>query len=179
MHAIPGVSNAFLILGIVMSIYAILSVELWTHFAEDCYEPGGDVRWRTPRGKCWGPEYFGTFSRSLYTFFQVLTGESWSEMVARPAVWYHYDTPVKAVGGALFFVSYVIITGFMLINVVVAVLLDKMSAGAEEPDPPLESDGSVTGDGDAPKDGAANGVSADCSCPSTSNTQLSASCCPG
>jgi len=137
-HAIPGVSNAFLILGIVMSIYAILAVELWTHMAEDCLEPGGDKRFKTPRGNCWGPEYFGTFSKSIYTFFQVLTGESWSEMVARPAIWYHYDSPIKAVGGAGFFVSYVLVTGFMLINVVVAVLLDKMSdqGSAEEEEEP-------------------------------------------
>jgi len=164
-HAIPGVSNAFLILGIVMSIYAILAVELWTHMAEDCLEEleeTGLTRWQTPRGKCWGPEYFGTFLRSLYTFFQVLTGESWSEMVARPAVWFHYDTPLKAVGGALFFVSYVIITGFMLINVVVAVLLDKMSAAEpSEPELPPAVGDSSAGDSDAPKDDATNGVIAD------------------
>jgi len=157
-HAIPGVSNAFLILGIVMSIYAILAVELWTHMAEDCNEPGGDLNFRTPRGKCAGPEYFGTFSRSLYTFFQVLTGESWSEMVARPAVWYHYTSPLKAVGGALFFVSYVIITGFMLINAVVAVLLDKMTVKEEEEEPAVTEGDKGTGDGDGAKDDATNGV---------------------
>lgn len=31
-----------------------------------------------------GDEYFGTFSASLLTNFQVLTGESWSEIIARP-----------------------------------------------------------------------------------------------
>ena len=31
-------------------------------------------------------EYYGTFARSLYSLFQVLTGESWSEAVARPVV---------------------------------------------------------------------------------------------
>ena len=33
----------------------------------------------TPRGYHYGQEYYGTFGRSLYTLFQVLTGESWSE----------------------------------------------------------------------------------------------------
>ena len=32
----------------------------------------------------YGDEYFGTFSASLLTTFQVLTGESWSEVIARP-----------------------------------------------------------------------------------------------
>jgi len=153
--AIPGVSNAFLILGIVMSIYAILAVELWTHMAEDCNSPNAsefDTRFRTPRGLCVGPEYFGTFSRSLYTFFQVLTGESWSEMVARPAIWYHYESALKAVGGSLFFVSYVLITGFMLINVVVAVLLDKMQDAAQ----PEEAADAVA-DADAGTNGVTDG----------------------
>ena len=38
----------------------------------------------TARGYHHGEEYFGTFSRALYTMFQVMTGEAWSEMVARP-----------------------------------------------------------------------------------------------
>lgn len=137
-HAVPGVMNAFLILFIVMSIYAILAVEFYTHTAENCNSDLPEhkfetaLAYKTPRGGCWGSEYFGTFSRSIYTFFQVLTGESWVEMVARPAIWYYSKTPILAVGGGFFFVSYVLITAFMLINVVVAVLLDKMSAAQNE-----------------------------------------------
>jgi len=121
-HAVPGVVNAFLILAIVMSIYAILAVEFYFEIGEGCNVPGGvnyDTRWITFRGGCTGQEYWGTFSKSLYSFFQVLTGESWSEAVARPAIWYFYDDPIRAVGSGLFFVSYVIITGFVLTNVVV------------------------------------------------------------
>lgn len=125
-HAIPGVVNAFLILGIVMSIYAILAVEFYYEIGSDCLEPLGDERYKTARGYCAGEEYFGTFSKSMYSFFQVLTGESWSEAVARPAIWFYYDDPLRAVGSGLFFVSYVLITAFVLTNVVVAVLLDKM-----------------------------------------------------
>jgi len=133
-HAVPGVANAFLILFIIMSIYSILAVEFFTKMAADCTLPGSpNVIYMTPRGGCVGPEYFGTFSRSIYTFFQVLTGESWSEMVARPAIWYYYHDGLRAVAGSLFFVSYVLVTGFMLINVVVAILLDKMGE-AEPPD---------------------------------------------
>jgi hypothetical protein len=125
-HAIPGVANAFLILAIVMSIYAILAVEFYLELGADCKQIGGDARWLTPRGYCAGFEYFGTFSKSLYSFFQVLTGESWSEAVARPAIFFYYEDPIRAIGGGLFFVSYVLITAFVLTNVVVAVLLDKM-----------------------------------------------------
>lgn len=125
-HAVPGVMNAFLILAIVMSIYAILAVEFYFEMGNDCLQATGDSSFVTPRGYCAGHEYWGTFTKAIYTFFQVLTGESWSEAVARPAIWFYHDDPIKAVGGGLFFVSYVLISAFVLTNVVVAVLLDKM-----------------------------------------------------
>jgi hypothetical protein len=160
-HAIPGVCNAFLILAIVMSIYAILAVEFYYEIGITCKDKGADDAWLiTMRGGCEGEEYFGTFSKSLYTFFQVLTGESWSEMVARPAMWAFFDDPLKIVASGFFFVSYFLISAFVLTNVVVAVLLDKMACDPEvaeaahaittedddEGDEPLEtvqSDGTV------------------------------------
>jgi len=130
MHAVPGVSNAFLILFIVMSIYAILAVEFYLDLGAGCTGPDAVrldlARWKTARGFCMGQEYFGTFSKSLYSFFQVLTGESWSEMVSRPTIFFWYEDGLRALGGGIFFVSYVLISSFVLTNVVVAVLLDKM-----------------------------------------------------
>jgi len=134
--AVPGVANAFLILTIIMCIYAILGVELFMYVGEgstDCNRTATanataeKVGYQTVRDFCVGTEYFGSFSRAIYTFFQILTGESWSEMIARPVVWYYADDWVLAAGAALYFVSFIIISGFILTNVVVAVLLDKMS----------------------------------------------------
>ncbi|EOD24259.1 voltage dependent ion channel [Emiliania huxleyi CCMP1516] len=85
----------------------------------------------TARGFTYGEEYYGTFFRALYTLFQVLTGESWSEAVARPAI-FSGDT---GVGPALFYVSFIIVCQIVLINVVVAVLLDKMVEEEDAPDP--------------------------------------------
>lgn len=125
--AVPGVLNAFLILAIVMSIYAILGVEFYQNVGELCQDPDSPDRvFRTARGHCAGEEYFGTFSKSLYSFFQCLTGESWSEAVARPMIWYYGSDWLLAGGSGLFFISYIIASMFVLTNVVVAVLLDKM-----------------------------------------------------
>jgi len=123
-HAVPGVLNAFVLLTIVMCIYAILAVELFKDVGQDCHEAGADLG-PSHRGDCFGDEYFGSFSKSLYSFFQVLTGESWSEAIARPVLW-SQTSPWLAVGSAVFFVSFVLVTAFVLTNVVVAVLLDKM-----------------------------------------------------
>jgi len=123
-HAVPGVVNAFLLLTIVMCIYAILAVEFFIDVGQDCHEPYATMA-PSLRGLCYGEEYFGSFSKSLYSFFQVLTGESWSEAIARPVFLWHRD-PWLSAGSAFFFVSFVLLTAFVLTNVVVAVLLDKM-----------------------------------------------------
>lgn len=155
-HAVPGVANAFLILAIVMSIYAILAVEFYLELGDDCKTTDGTPaeladkqRWITPRGYCVGQEYFGTFTKSLYSFFQVLTGESWSEAVARPAIFFYYEDPIRALGSGLFFVSYVLISAFVLTNVVVAVLLDKMV----DPEVEEKTQAHIAGDDDKTCDG--------------------------
>jgi hypothetical protein len=153
-HAVPGVVNAFLILTIVMSIYAILAVEFYQNIGVGCTKEFSTHKWlKTARENCVGYEYFGRFTLSLYTFFQVLTGESWSEAVARPAMWEFYYVPLKSVSGGFFYVSFVLISSFILTNVVVAVLLDKFSdpevtAKLDEGDKPDELADADGQDGD-------------------------------
>jgi hypothetical protein len=67
-------------------IYAILAVDLFGRFAEDgMYEraDGATEALYSDRGLHFGDEYYGCFSRSLYTLFQVLTGDGWSEVTCR------------------------------------------------------------------------------------------------
>jgi hypothetical protein len=61
--------------------------------ANDCEQDGldGPAALVTSRGQCWGYDYYGSFTRALYTTFQVLTGESWSEAGARPAIQFYID----------------------------------------------------------------------------------------
>lgn len=80
-------------------------------------------------------EYFGDFGKSLYTMFQVLTTESWSEAVARPL--FNSNSPTTSTGAAFFFVFFSILNGVILVNVVVAVLLEKM---VDEPAPEDDSE---------------------------------------
>eukprot|EP00928_Gymnodinium_smaydae_P029380 TRINITY_DN22145_c0_g1_i1.p1 TRINITY_DN22145_c0_g1~~TRINITY_DN22145_c0_g1_i1.p1 ORF type:complete len:418 (-),score=47.22 TRINITY_DN22145_c0_g1_i1:181-1434(-) len=141
-RAIPGMMNAFLIQLIVMCIYAIIAVDQFHRHGiggQFVNEQGATVSYETARKLDYGFEYFGTFTRALYTMFQCLTAESWSEGVARPL--YMSNDGTLAVFTAFFFVSFNILCGFVLVNVVVAVLLEKM---VDEPPPPgpeeMESD---------------------------------------
>lgn len=131
-RAVPGVANAFLIMLIVMCIFAVLGVEFYRWVGSCGGESWKDGVFETSRQMCFGDEYFGTFSRSLYTLFQILTGDSWSEAVVRPILLSYPIEPYEKVGSAVFFVGFVIINYVVLINVVVAVLLDKMQESAPE-----------------------------------------------
>merc|ERR1719152_19430 len=136
-RAIPGVCNAFLIMLIVMCIYAILGVEFYkyegtrcakeaasrnisykqmglSYDGDDCYLRDGDDLSTT-----FGYVYFGNFMKSLYSLFQVLTGDSWSEAIGRPLLGMHWYSTI-------YFVSFILVNAVVLINVVVAVLLEKM-----------------------------------------------------
>merc|ERR1719171_1115659 len=69
------------------------------------------------------PEYFGTFSKAMLTLFQVSTGDSWVSGITRPIALYYSDSsPIVPV---LYFVSFFCISGLILTNVVVAILLEK------------------------------------------------------
>lgn len=103
----------------------------------------------TGRGFFYGDEYYGTFTKALFTLFQVLTGESWCEAIARPLL-FSWDYSGMGPGGSssiavIYFVSYVIICGFVLINVVVAVLLDKMVAPDDDEAGSIQEDEAAAG----------------------------------
>lgn len=147
--SIPGVMNAFVLMIIFFCIYAILAVELFSPFGESgeypiywqslcettngtscaINDPPDAVGAMTARGYTNGYEYYGTFSRALFTLFQVMTGESWSEAIARPLIFGWNSSSIVA---ATYFVSFIILTQIVLMNVVVAVLLDKFASGPEE-----------------------------------------------
>ena len=170
--AVPGVMNAGAVVVIVISIYSILAVEFFFNFDQHPLTVGNETQIEcfyynyarpmdedgqlerivslTPRGLCFSEEYYGTFTRAWYSLFQILTGDSWSEVLARPVLsgWAQFagdPAPPDSNGNvfvhngmsnfisAMFFMSFVIINSFVLINVVVAVLLDKM-VSQDEPD---------------------------------------------
>merc|ERR1719335_1501543 len=97
-----------------------------------------------PGYSCWGEEYYGTFFRALYTMFQVLTGESWSEAGARPAIAYYAgkDDVLYTMITYFFFYSFILVNQMTLLNVVVAVLMDGMQSESPPEAPPEEGEDS-------------------------------------
>jgi len=159
--AIPGVMNAFLVIVLAISIYAMVAVEFFASFAvrsansdtnssvnaltaeTDSVVPCAYqnvvskelLSADTARQLCHGVEYFGTFTRAWFSLFQVLTGDSWAEAQARPLLfgWDDYGG-ASALITVAFYVSFIVLNTFILMNVFVAVLLDKVMSPDPLPD---------------------------------------------
>ena len=65
--------------------------------------------------------WFGHIGRSMYTLFQIMTLESWSMGIVRPVMDVH---PYAWV----FFVPFILITSFAVINLFIGVIVDSMQA---------------------------------------------------
>ena len=99
-HATGPVCNAFFMLLLCTAMFSIFG----THYF-----------------RLKAPKYFEKFGTSMFTMFQVFTGDGWSDISRTLFVEAeHIDLSV-----AIFFVSYIFIAGIVLFNVVVAVLLDE------------------------------------------------------
>ncbi len=66
------------------------------------------------------PEWFSTLGESYYTLFQVLTLESWSMGIVRPIM-------EKFPYAWLFFIPFILLTSFVVLNVFIAVIVGAMS----------------------------------------------------
>jgi hypothetical protein len=143
-HALPGVASAFMLNLIILCIYSVLAVDFFGDIFADCKNRAlwGDHLSLsvTPRGKCFGDDYYGTFLSALYSLFQVLTGESWSEAAVRPVLWYFEPSVFESIGVSIYFISFMIVNSVVLINVVVAVLIDGMSKPSAEPPADTETE---------------------------------------
>lgn len=65
-------------------------------------------------------DWFGSLGKSIYSLFQIMTLESWSMGIARPVIAvYPYAW--------IYFVSYILMSSFLVMNVVVGIVLNSIS----------------------------------------------------
>jgi voltage-gated sodium channel len=96
---IPGMLSVIALMTLFFYISAIMSTQL---FAEKF------------------PLWFGTLGESFYTLFQIMTLESWSMGIVRPLMEiYPYAW--------VFFVPFIFVVTFVMINLVVAIIVDAMA----------------------------------------------------
>ncbi|MFB2532030.1 ion transporter [Paracoccus sp. p4-l81] len=96
--AVPGMASVFLLMGMIFYIGAVMATKLFAAAF---------------------PEWFGTLGRSAYTLFQIMTLESWSMGIVRPVM----EVFPQA---WLFFVPFILITTFAVVNLVVGLIVNSM-----------------------------------------------------
>ena len=98
-----SVANVFFIFWMILSIYAIIGTSIYSESH---------------------PNLFKKFSTSSFTMFQVATGDGWSEIVRAMSRDLTKSDDEIDTGVALYLISYTLFVGIVVMNVVVAILLN-------------------------------------------------------
>ena len=106
MTALPGMGSVFLLTGLIFYIGAVMATKLF----------GATF-----------PDWFGTLGRSAYSLFQIMTLESWSMGIVRPVMEVYPQAWA-------FFVPFILVTTFVVINLVVGLIVNSMQDAHHEED---------------------------------------------
>jgi len=107
LRSLPAMAIAFAALFLIVGIYAIIGVDFWKESF---------------------PDFFGSFFKAILTLLQVMTFDSWCSGVARDIIFSDGLIPV------IYFVTYVFIASIVMINVLVALLLDEFLKAPRDDD---------------------------------------------
>ena len=103
LKALPGMASIIGLMALVLYVSAVMATKLFGAIA---------------------PEFFGSLGASLFTLFQVMTVEGWPDiargfMAQSPYAW-------------MFFVTYLLIATFMVLNLFIAVVVNAMQSQVAE-----------------------------------------------
>lgn len=103
MRCIPGMGHVLALMGILFYVYGIAGYHLYaTH----------------------DPAHWGTLGRSLLTLFQIVTLEAWADVMYKAMELQHLHW--------LFFVSFVLLGTFVVVNLFVAVVISSLEESHRE-----------------------------------------------
>ena len=142
-HSMTMVLNVFLLLFLVFVCYGLVGLTMFGNRFNYQYSDGTECLWNFHRSDCqsstdFDPRNFDNFYRAMHTLFIVMTmdGESremmqlqltdlctgWEDVMytaMSTSTANKYMAPV-------FFISFVILTGFLIVNLLVAAILDNL-----------------------------------------------------
>lgn len=96
--ALPGMGSIAVVLGVLFYVSAVLSTKLFAAAF---------------------PEWFGHLPASLYTLFQIMTLEGWSDGIVRPVLKVHP-------WAWIFFLPFIVITSFAVLNLFIGVIVSAL-----------------------------------------------------
>ena len=105
LHAIPGLGGVLLLMSVFLYTSAVLAVNLF--------------------GQTF-PQWFGSLGAALFSLFQILTLEGWADMAREVMTVYPW--------APLFFVPFIIIATFTVLNLFIGIIVSTMQELATKPD---------------------------------------------
>lgn len=105
LHAIPGLGGVLLLMSVFLYTSAVLAVNLF----------GAQF-----------PQWFGTLGGALFSLFQILTLEGWADMAREVMRVYPW--------AALFFIPFIIIATFTVLNLFIGIIVSTMQELATKPE---------------------------------------------
>lgn len=103
LHAIPGMASIMAVLMVIYYVCAVLATKLFSS------HPVSEVA-----------QKFESIGASMYTLFQVMTLEGWSQEIVRPVM----DVYPHA---WLFFIPFIVVTSFAVLNLFIGIIVDAMN----------------------------------------------------
>ncbi|MGB5577246.1 MAG: ion transporter [Woeseiaceae bacterium] len=116
--ALPGMGSILAVLVLVFYVSAVMATKL---FGEGF------------------PDWFGSIGASMYSLFQIMTLESWSMGIVRPVM-------EQYPGAWAFFVPFIIVTTFTVLNLFIALMVSSMQSLKAETDESLQIEAAVAHD---------------------------------
>lgn len=102
--AVPSMGSIIMLLMLLNYVYAVMATKLFGNEFE---------------------EHFGTIGASFFTFFQIMTLEGWSQEIVRPVM-------NKFPYAWVFFVPYIVLATFMVLNLFIGIVVDAMQQQSQE-----------------------------------------------
>ena len=109
LHALPGMGSIVMLMGLIFYVSAVMATKLFAEVS---------------------PERFGSMGLSLYTLFQMMTLESWSEANVRPIL-------PQMPYAWMFFVPFILIATFVMLNLFIGVIVDSIQTLRKQRDAEL------------------------------------------
>lgn len=102
--ALPGMGSIVLLIGLLYYVFAVMATKMY----------GADF-----------PNLFGTLGTTLFTLFTVMTLEGWVDGVVKPVM-------EKYPHSWVFFITYIIVCTFMVLNLFIGVVVNAMQSEHEK-----------------------------------------------
>ncbi|KAG2453381.1 hypothetical protein HYH02_001605 [Chlamydomonas schloesseri] len=120
--SLPAIANVGSLLLLIMYIYAVIGINMYGGYGSPFDQPGSIAD-------------YNDIGAAMSTQFRLFSADGWGDLMAQGmgcnGNQYQCDTGAAALGAAVFFCSFVLLATFIMLNLVIAVVLDNFIDNAQ------------------------------------------------